>query len=357
MSELNLLSPSKSFTSKFFANFTADTYFQCLDMPRSRVPTVVADFIALPVIFQSTVLKKDVKHYLYIKAYEPKIPDEESIRALFIVNIPVTTNEAQLRHLFTTQLGGGHVQNVYFANQDGSVVSTTSSSALIATTKPATNATSTALGKRKRQSAQETPEGIAQRLSNIRLPSTHPSQFHQTGSTAIAIFLDRPARDLTLRACRKAAKASASKPLIWSDGLSASKLPPLGTSRYSAQRALTFPPRAQLLKLVDEYMTTYAELESAQSQESAKRRAEPDEDGFVTVTRGSKGVIKTDEAEAIKAKLEDKKRKSGGLEDFYRFQMRERRKQEQGKLLSRFEEEKKLVREMGERRAILNPEQ
>jgi len=321
-----------------------------------KVPHQVADFVALPVVLQSKDSAKDTRHYIYVKAYEPKIPDEESSRALFVVNIPVTATEAQLRHLFTTQLAAGHIQHVHFADQDG--IKSGSSSLLIATTKSTSveSSTSTTLGKRKRH-AQPSSGEIAEKLEGYRLPSTIPTAFHTTGSTAILIFLDRPSRDLTLRACRKAAKSKTS--LIWSHNLEAAKLPPLGLARYEAQRQLTFPQRADLLKLVDEYMTTYSELEAARARESAKKRAEPDEDGFVTVTRGSRGAIKADEAEAIKERMEEKKRKnrSGtGLEDFYRFQMRERRKDEQGKLLRQFEDERRRVDEMRKGRTKLMPE-
>ncbi|KAK5938269.1 hypothetical protein PMZ80_009239 [Knufia obscura] len=316
----------------------------------SKVPHEVKDYVALPVTIQSKALGKDVKHYIYIKASEPDVPDPDSPRSLFLVNIPVTTTEAQLRHLFATQLSGGHVERVQFAGQHGTA--STSSSALIVTTKPAAKEAPTTLGKRKRPT-QTTPADIEAKLSSYTLPSTVPSTFHATGSTATAIFLDRTSRDQILRACRKAAKSS--KPLIWAAGLAADKIPPLGTSRYEAERRLTFPPRADLLALANDFMSTYSELEAARARESAKRRAEPDEDGFVTVTRGSKGVVKSDEAEAIKAKAKEKQDKAG-LQNFYKWQMREKRREEQGALLRQFDEEKRRVREMRERRGGVVPE-
>lgn len=313
----------------------------------SKVPSTVGDLIALPIVLQSKALNKDVKHYIYIKAYDPKIPDEEAVRSLFLVNIPVTTTESQLRYLFATQLSAGHVETVHFAEQNG--ISSHSSS-IIATTKPTTRepAKSQTIGKRKRQS-QVTAEHIETTMSKYTLPSATPTQFHSTGSTAIVTFLDRASRDLTLRACRKAAKHS-SQPIIWSAGLPASKAPPLGLARYQAKRALTFPVRSDLLRSVDEFMTTYSEFEDARARESAKKRAEPDEDGFVTVTRGSKGVVKADEIEAIKAREEAKRKKNVGLDDFYRFQTRERRMEEQGMLERRFKEERERVNEMRRRR-------
>lgn len=314
-------------------------------MPKSQIPHNVSGFVALPIALPSVVLNGkscNVEHYIYIKAYEPKIPDEESPRALLLLNVPVTANEAQIRHLLHTQIGGAHVQHVYFADS----TSPNQNSSLIATTakKSQTYSPSTTLGKRKR----ETVEDIETRLSSYSLPQTFPSTIHASGSSAIAVFLDRSSRDQTLKRLTATAKSHTSVP--WCADLAASKQPPLGLARVIAHRELSFPARADLLRSVDDYMTTYAELEAARAKESAKKRAEPDEDGFVTVTRGTRGVLKNDEAEAIKTKLEEKRKKEKGLEDFYRFQMRERKKGEQGELLRRFEDERKLVREMGERR-------
>ena len=302
----------------------------------SKVPYEFADFVALPVTLKSQVLGKDVKHYIYVKAYEPKIPDEESSRALFLVNIPVTTTQTHLKQLFSEQMPAGHVQNVHFASN----VQSTSSQSLIATTR--TKPEPTVLGKRKRSQLSSTE--YEAKLMDLSLPDIQPTRLHATGSTAIVIFLDRTSRDHALRACRKAAKSSSN--LIWQDE------PLLGVKRYQAQKELTFPPRADLLRCVDKYMTTYAAMEESRSRESAKKRAEPDEDGFVTVTRGSKGVVKQDEADEIKARLEEKKKKEKGLADFYRFQLREKRRDEQGQLVRQFENDRRKVNEMRSRRDV-----
>jgi len=319
-------------------------------MSKEKVPHEVKDYVALPVTLQCKALGKDVKHYIYIKVSEPDVPDQDTPRSLFLVNIPVTTTEAQLRHLFATQLSGGHVQHVHFAARDGRV--SASSSALIATSEPAVKEPPSTLGKRKRP-AQTTPAEIDTKLSSYSLPSAYPSALHGTGSTAIVVFLDRTSRDQSLRACRKAAKSS--KPLVWSAGLAADKLPSVGATRYQAHRQLTFPPRADLLALANDFMSTYSDLEAARARESAKRRAEPDEDGFITVTRGSRGVVKSDEAEAIKAKAKEKLDKAG-LQNFYRWQMREKRREEQGALLRQFDEERRRVTDMRQRRRGVMPE-
>jgi len=73
----------------------------------------------------------------------------------------------------------------------------------------------------------------------------------------------------------------------------------------------------------------------------------PDEDGFVTVIRGSKGSSRMDEAKEVADKHNEKKQ---SLDDFYRFQTRERRKEQHADMLKKFEGDKRRVEEMRQRR-------
>lgn len=79
-----------------------------------------------------------------------------------------------------------------------------------------------------------------------------------------------------------------------------------------------------------------------------KQSQEPDADGFVTVTRG--GRTNPARQEAAQEQADKQKEKQKGLEDFYRFQSREKRKERAGELVRKFEEDKEKVRKMKERR-------
>lgn len=84
----------------------------------------------------------------------------------------------------------------------------------------------------------------------------------------------------------------------------------------------------------------------------ARQRA-PDEDGFITVVRGGRaGPARLEEAQE---KAEKQKEKQRGKEDFYRFQMREKRKERAGELLRGFEEDRRKVEEMKKRRNKFRP--
>ena len=95
-------------------------------------------------------------------------------------------------------------------------------------------------------------------------------------------------------------------------------------------------------------MTAYAAQEATQAKLQARQRSQPDDDGFVTVTKGGRvDPVRQEAAQAIATKH---KAKQVGLEDFYRFQTREKKKARASELVRQFEEDKEEIRRMKERR-------
>lgn len=86
-------------------------------------------------------------------------------------------------------------------------------------------------------------------------------------------------------------------------------------------------------------MSFYAAAEATKSRTLARQRAIPDEDGFVTVTRGGRaGPARNEEAQAKMEELRQKEEdKRSGMGDFYRFQVREKKKAAAGELVKRFQ--------------------
>ncbi len=112
---------------------------------------------------------------------------------------------------------------------------------------------------------------------------------------------------------------------------------------------MRYPPRIPLQASVDAFMTRYATLEAQQARQAKRLRQEPDEEGFITVTRGGRtGPARQEEAQA--AAERQKKKEGAGLKNFYRFQLREERKKAQGEMLRKFEEDRRKVEEMKKRR-------
>ena len=125
----------------------------------------------------------------------------------------------------------------------------------------------------------------------------------------------------------------------------------MGVTRYSRHHKLRFPSAAHLQGAVDKFMAGFNAEETRQAAAARRRSQQVDEDGFVTVTRGSR--INTDE-EAKRLLVEKERKKTtsaaaaaagGGVGGFYRFQVREERKRRHLELIRKFENDRKIVEE------------
>ena len=107
-------------------------------------------------------------------------------------------------------------------------------------------------------------------------------------------------------------------------------------------------------------MTVFNAREEAAAREAKKARNVPDEDGFVTVSRGGRtGPARMEGAELKGKEMEEKeerKRKEMEKAGFYRWQGRERRKREEGELKRRFEEDRRRMVGIREGRRQVKPE-
>ena len=82
---------------------------------------------------------------------------------------------------------------------------------------------------------------------------------------------------------------------------------------------------------MDTSLTRFNSAESARMLSLKRLRSEPDEDGFITVTRRNR-----DDA----AVVEKKQNRAVDLEDFYKFQKREKQAKKMEELKRKFEEDK-----------------
>ncbi|KAJ5225091.1 hypothetical protein N7468_006316 [Penicillium chermesinum] len=301
----------------------------------------VAGYTTLPLqLPQTPAFSVQATHYLYIRPHEPRIPDPDSARSLFLVNAPIDTTETHLRHLFGTQLSAGRVSSVQFED--------------VPTKKQGVAAaTESNLAHRPKKRKRATADDLQSKLDDISLPQTWDRQLHKSGAHVIVVFADRSSMEASMKAAAKAAKKGTK--IVWGEGIPESKIPPLGTQRYLSHEHMRYPDRASLLHTVNEFMTVYAEVSEARKREEAKKFAEPDDDGFITVTHGPK-LNSTAREDEVKELVERQKKKAAGLEDFYRFQSREKRKERQNELLRKFGEDKKKLEEIKMRRGKIRPE-
>ncbi|GAB7366395.1 hypothetical protein MBLNU230_g8192t1 [Neophaeotheca triangularis] len=307
---------------------------------KSKIPNAVNEFTVVPLqLPTSPSVSRPSTHYLYLRANAPKIPTEDTPREVFAVNVPIDSTEHHFRSLFAENLGGARIENVAFESaRVGKGIS--------APVAPAKK------GKKRKRGAEDDTTSEAPEVG--LLPETWDREVHRSGSTAVVTFIDTASAELALREARKAAKTGRKIP--WAGESVDSRVPPLGLARYKAHHALRYPSHAALQSSVDAYMTAFAAREAARSKQLARQRSEPDEDGFITVTRGGRaGPGREEEAKAKEAEFR-KRAEKRLMPDFYRFQVREKKKDEARSLVRGFEEDRRKVEEMRKRRGKMRPE-
>ncbi len=134
----------------------------------------------------------------------------------------------------------------------------------------------------------------------------------RSGSTAVALLADAKSVELVLKAIAKAHKKA--KYPVWGEGV-VSKAP-LGSQWLRAHNELSYPDKDALQNSVDAFFTIFNRREQEAAELAKRLRNEPDEDGFVTVTRGGRNApARREDAEEAKGRLlEKEERKKNGAE-------------------------------------------
>lgn len=307
-------------------------------------PGASAEFYVLPITIPPLAsYPVQATHYIYLRRNAPKIATANDTRSLFLANVPSDSTEAHFRALFTGLVGAGRFESITF-EQDNTAISSP---------EPAQAARLAALHKKRKREDEETQN--AKDEAAARLPDTWARRLHRSGSTAVALLADEKSVDSVLKAVKKLKKSK--KYPVWGEGVK-DKAPPLGSQWLRAHHKLSYPGNDVVQAAVDAYFTVFNRREEEAVQLAKRLRNEPDEDGFITVTRGGRAApARRDEAEEAKKKmLEKQQKKKDDMQNFYRFQLRERRKAEQADLLKRFAEDKKKVQAMKEKRGKFRPE-
>ena len=142
----------------------------------------------------------------------------------------------------------------------------------------------------------------------------------------------------------------------WSAVAVDNSLPALGSARYISHHKMRYPDPEVLRSSVDDFMASFAAQEDARAKELARQRSEPDADGFVTVTRGGRsGPAREEEAKAKEEELK-KREKNRVKDDFYRFQVRQKKKEQANELIKGFETDRRRVDEIKRRKGRIRPE-
>lgn len=310
-------------------------------MTKTKVPTTVQDFIVLPITFPALpAFPKETTHYIYVRANAPRVPTADTPRELFLVNVPVDSTEIHIKSLFADQLGGGRIEDVEFEDATAKIGKGIKATIIRPESKK---------GKKRKRAIEDDGAGVEEDKAVGLLPETWDRQLHRSGATAVARFVDRASAEMALKQVKRAVKSS--QKIIWGAGVS-NKVPPLGSARYRRHHELTYPDPALLKASVDEYMSAFNSAETERTRQLARQRSAPDEDGFITVTRGGKGGRAPAREELTKAREQELKErdKNRVRDDFYRFQLREKMKEAAKELVDGFERDRRKIDGMREQR-------
>lgn len=294
---------------------------------------------------------KPTAHHLYLRRNAPKIPTADDARSLFVVNAPADSTHLHFRAVFTALLGAGRFESVTFEDERRPA-----SQALADLVLPAQAARLAAHSKKRKREEDEESQHAREEEEMARLPEPWPRALRRSGGTAVVVLADERSAEKALRAAAKAARSG--KFPVWGAGVP-ERDRALGSGWVRSHVRLTYPDKADVGAAVDAFFAVYNRREREAAELAKRLRNEPDEEGFVTVTRGGgrTAPAKREEAEEARRKMiekADKKREE--LSTFYRFQLRERKKEEQAELVKKFEEDRRRVEAMKEKRGKFRPE-
>lgn len=312
----------------------------------ASIPKTIGEFSVLPLSIPSLPsYSHTVTHHLYVRRHAPNNPTPDDDRSLFVTNVPVDSTEPHFRAIVATLVGTGKFESIRFEadkkNKSASL-------------EPGQAARLAAVASRKRKRDDSDSDSEDEEEQVARLPPTWTRRLHRSGSTAVIVLADEKSVDLVLKAIAKVHKTK--KFPVWDQGVQ-EKVPQLGSPWLRAHNKLSYPPMEILQQSVDAFFTVFNRKEKDAAELAKRLRNEPDEDGFVTVTRGSRAApARRDEAEEARRKmLEREQKKKDELTNFYRFQLRERKKAEQAELIRKFDEDRRKVQAMRQNRGNFRP--
>jgi ribosomal RNA-processing protein 7 len=283
-------------------------------------------------------------HEVRVRRNAPKIPTDNDSRSLFLKNIPADSTEPHFRAVFSQLVGPGRFETIIFEDDKKTALAV----------DPARATAVNGFAKKRKRGDVESEE-LQQEDNATRLPEIWTRQLQQSSSTAIVLLADEKSVQLVLKAIVKLHKTH--KYPVWGESL-ADEVPPLGAPWVSSHLRLSRVDKAATKKAVHAFFDAFNRKEKEAVELAKRLRNEPDDDGFVTVVRGGRTApaSRNEAEEARRRMVEREAQKKSELKDFYRFQLRQRRKEEQVALVRRFHEDRKKVEAMREKRGKFKPE-
>ncbi|KAG0320714.1 Ribosomal RNA-processing protein 7 [Dissophora globulifera] len=321
----------------------------------------IANFHILPLRMPSLTLSPTsphsspayhhVLHYLYFKKHESPKQDANAPkdRTLFLLNVPSDATESHLRDLFKPY---GRVVAVHFLNRIKDTNLTKEEREQQEELErlereqaekeaEAENASGKSKAGKKGGKKQQQQQPTSSSTS-AQDEEAHRRRLYASGSQAYVVFLEE--QELTKALNMKRKSRSWIKTGAEATPADAAKLSGLGVAKWLNDYHRMRPVHATLQVKVDTYMEKFERSEYEAQQAALARLNVMDDDGFTLVTRAGNKGYNTDgviKVQAVKAEdIQNIKPKKKELQDFYRFQMREAKRDKLVDLRRKFEEDK-----------------
>ncbi|KAI3404383.2 hypothetical protein KGF56_002780 [Candida oxycetoniae] len=287
----------------------------------------IKGFYVLPV----TIEDCNSKHYIYFKKHDVKNSGNDggggdgSHRSLFMCNLPILSDLATIRKYFQSVALGATIENY-----TESYLTSCEEDAWVN------------LSKLTSDLSANTIDEVASRLPK---------------NSAIVTFIDKASFQLAFNALKKLSLSSSSSSSFSSPPLSQSIWPIkfVSSSYYLTQYQSLMLDNEKLSEQVAQALSDFdrAEKESIENLQAQANLV--DEDGFTLVVGSHRktkaGVLgKQKLTKTIESEKAQKKSKKNEKPDFYRFQLRQRKKEEMNELLNKFKADQEKVRLMREKK-------
>ena len=256
----------------------------------------VADYCILKVTFPNSIPSS--QHSLYCKIHSDHIDGSElpNGRTLFVAGIPFYAKREGVAKIFSSL---GSVSTIHLSKSPGA-------SKLI-TAKP-----------------NKDP------YLRLSLPNIDNFVF------AYIVFENEIELESVRRICRESIESPVSCAVVKCLGIDS------WIQEYKDER----PDATQLESQVKRFMTKYDARRQQEENRVKKRKNQPDEDGWITVTSKNTNKIPKSKLSRIKLRKVSRKKKKNELLHFYKFQMREEKRDNIMQLQKKFDEDKNKITAM-----------
>nr|CAH0100194.1 unnamed protein product [Daphnia galeata] len=119
-----------------------------------------------------------------------------------------------------------------------------------------------------------------------------------------------------------------------------------GLEKWILEYEKSFVNPKALQEEIDRYMEEFDKRKEREEKEEKLKEGQPDDDGWITVTKHSKHAARTETMEKKVMEKEKQKQKDKKLINFYSFQMRETKMEHLTQLRRKFEDDKKRIATM-----------